>query len=44
MSIKEPMLINGCRITVSFAETADPTINQDVSEMLIESFLRRCGD
>ena len=37
-----PLELNDCMVTMSFAETADPTIDQAVAEMLIESYMRRC--
>ncbi len=43
MSTLKPLAINGCIITMSFAEKVDPAIGQSVAEMLIESYMRRCG-
>ena len=43
MSMSEPIEIGDCSVTMSFAEKADPTIGQAVAEMLIESYMRRCG-
>ena len=43
MSMMEPIEIGDCSITMSFAQKADPTIGQAVAEMLIESYMRRCG-
>ena len=43
MSMMEPIEIGDCSVTMSFAENADPTIGQAVAEMLIESYMRRCG-
>lgn len=43
MSMSEPIEIGDCSVTMSFAEKTDPTIGQVVAEMLIESYMRRCG-
>lgn len=42
MSTMGPIEINGCVISMSFAEKEDPAIDQAVAEMLIESYMRRC--
>lgn len=42
MSTVGPIEINGCTVLMSFADDKDPTIDQTVAEMLIESFMRRC--
>ena len=43
MSAMGPVEINGCMVTMSFAEEKDPAIDQAVAEMLIESYMRRCS-
>ena len=42
MSVRGPLEINGCIVTMSFAEEEDPGIDQVVAEMLIDSYMRRC--
>ena len=43
MSTMQAIQINGCSVTMTFADKTDPTIGQAVAEMLIESFMRRCA-
>ena len=42
MSSMEPLELGDCIVTMSFAGTEDPAIDQAVAEMLIESYMRRC--
>ena len=42
MSSMGSVKLGDCIVTMSFADKKDPTIDQAVAEMLIESYLRRC--
>lgn len=42
MSSMGSLELGDCIVTMSFADKTDPTIDQAVAEMLIESYVRRC--
>ena len=42
MSSMGSLELGDCIVTMSFADKTDPTIDQAVAEMLIESYMRRC--